>query len=57
MGYPSARTPGHRSAPPARPLVYACVVGIVGVLALAASAVPGRVALRVRAVTVATAGE
>ncbi|MFH9659073.1 hypothetical protein ACH4NF_15225 [Streptomyces sp. NPDC017248] len=41
----------------ARPLVYACVVGIVGVLALVDSAVPGRVALRVRAVTVATAGE
>lgn len=46
-----------RAAPTVTPLLYAAVVGFAGVLALVASAVPGRTALRVRAVTVATARE
>lgn len=47
---------GH-AAPTVAPLLYATVVAVAGLLALVASAVPGRVALRVRAVTVATAKE
>ncbi|WP_251095202.1 ABC transporter permease [Streptomyces sp. Caat 7-52] len=46
-----------RAAPTVTPLLYLGVVGIAGVLALVASALPGRAALRVRAVTVATAKE
>ncbi|MFD8371923.1 FtsX-like permease family protein [Streptomyces sp. NPDC059688] len=46
-----------RAAPSVTPLLYVAVVGIAGLLALVASAVPGRAALRVRAVTVATAQE
>ncbi|WP_377270641.1 FtsX-like permease family protein [Peterkaempfera sp. SMS 1(5)a] len=46
-----------RAAPAVVPLVYATVVAVAGLLALVATAVPGRVALRVRAVTVATAKE
>ncbi|MFJ9020083.1 ABC transporter permease [Streptomyces sp. NPDC102259] len=46
-----------RAAPAVVPLVYATVVAGAGLLALIATAVPGRVALRVRAVTVATAKE
>ncbi|MFI5474385.1 FtsX-like permease family protein [Streptomyces cacaoi] len=46
-----------RAAPAVVPLVYATVVAGAGLLALVATAVPGRVALRVRAVTVATAKE
>ncbi|MEV6116884.1 FtsX-like permease family protein [Streptomyces sp. NPDC052109] len=46
-----------RAAPSVTPLLYATVVGVAGLLALVASAVPGRAALRVRAVTVATAKE
>ncbi|CAL9292803.1 FtsX-like permease family protein [Streptomyces sp. SudanB182_2057] len=46
-----------RAAPTVTPLLYVAVVGFAGVLALVASAVPGRTALRVRAVTVATARE
>ncbi|WP_432171029.1 ABC transporter permease [Streptomyces sp. 1222.5] len=46
-----------RAAPSVTPLLYVTVVGIAGLLALVASAVPGRAALRVRAVTVATAQE
>ncbi|MFJ5547258.1 FtsX-like permease family protein [Streptomyces sp. NPDC093225] len=45
------------AAPAVLPLVYAAVVGAAGLLALTATAVPGRAALRVRAVTVATAKE
>ncbi|MCQ9130772.1 ABC transporter permease [Streptomyces hilarionis] len=44
-----------RAAPAVVPLVYCTVVAVAGLLALVATAVPGRVALRVRAVTVATA--
>ncbi|MEU4872356.1 ABC transporter permease [Streptomyces sp. NPDC021608] len=44
-----------RAAPGVVPLVYCTVVAVAGLLALVATAVPGRVALRVRAVTVATA--
>ncbi|MEV1063692.1 ABC transporter permease [Streptomyces sp. NPDC050263] len=44
-----------RAAPAVVPLAYATVVAGAGLLALVATAVPGRVALRVRAVTVATA--
>ncbi|MFJ1605109.1 hypothetical protein ACIOHS_17315 [Streptomyces sp. NPDC088253] len=39
------------------PLVYVTVVAIAGLPALVATALPGRVALRVRPVTVATAKE
>lgn len=46
-----------RAAPAVVPLVYATVVAAAGLLALVATALPGRVALRVRAVTVATAKE
>ncbi|MFI1035656.1 FtsX-like permease family protein [Streptomyces sp. NPDC020951] len=44
-----------RAAPAVVPLAYATVVAGAGLLALVATAVPGRVALRPRAVTVATA--
>ncbi|MFJ8106675.1 FtsX-like permease family protein [Streptomyces sp. NPDC096132] len=46
-----------RAAPAVTPLVYAVVVAGAGLLALVATSVPGRVALRVPAVTVATAKE
>ncbi|WP_394298431.1 hypothetical protein [Streptomyces achromogenes] len=46
-----------RATPAVTPLLYVCVVGFAGVLALVSGAVPGRAALRVRAVTVATAKE
>ncbi|MFI7297639.1 ABC transporter permease [Streptomyces sp. NPDC050121] len=46
-----------RAAPAVVPLVYATVVAGAGLLALVATALPARVALRVRAVTVATAKE
>ncbi|MFI6038311.1 FtsX-like permease family protein [Streptomyces sp. NPDC051315] len=46
-----------RAAPAVTPLAYVTVVGAAGLLALVATALPGRVALRVRAVTVATAKE
>jgi putative ABC transport system permease protein len=46
-----------RAAPAVVPLGYATVVAGAGLLALVATALPGRVALRVRAVTVATAKE
>ncbi|MEV6837990.1 ABC transporter permease [Streptomyces sp. NPDC051133] len=46
-----------RAAPSVTPLLYVSVVAVAGLLALAAGAVPGRAALRVRAVTVATAQE
>lgn len=46
-----------RAAPTVTPLLYVAVVGVAGLLALLASALPGRAALRVRAVTVATAKE
>ncbi|MEV0487632.1 ABC transporter permease [Streptomyces sp. NPDC050508] len=46
-----------RAAPSVTPLVYLAVVAVAAVLALVATALPGRVALRVRAVTVATARE
>ncbi len=44
-------------AAPAVALVYVAVVALAGLLALVATALPGRVALRVRPVTVATAKE
>ncbi|MFB0615386.1 FtsX-like permease family protein [Streptomyces sp. AGS-58] len=46
-----------RVAATVTPLLYAAVVAAAGLLALVAAAVPGRAALRVRAVTVATAQE
>jgi putative ABC transport system permease protein len=46
-----------RAAPSVTPLVYLAVVAVAAALALVATALPGRVALRVRAVTVATARE
>jgi putative ABC transport system permease protein len=46
-----------RAAPTVTPLLYVTVVAVAALLALVASAVPGRAALRVRAVTVATAKE
>ncbi|WP_055589112.1 ABC transporter permease [Peterkaempfera griseoplana] len=46
-----------RAAPAVTPLVYATVVAVAGLLALVATALPGRVALRVRPVTVVTAKE
>ncbi|MEV6403654.1 ABC transporter permease [Streptomyces bobili] len=46
-----------RAAPAVTPLTYVTVVAGAGLLALVATALPGRVALRVRAVTVATAQE
>jgi hypothetical protein len=53
--YDSRASPvsGHTS----RGLVYVTVVAVAGVLALLATALPGRVALQVRPVTVATAME
>uniref|UniRef100_A0AAU2JXA9 FtsX-like permease family protein n=1 Tax=Streptomyces sp. NBC_00049 TaxID=2903617 RepID=A0AAU2JXA9_9ACTN len=42
------------AAPAVRPLVYAVVVGVAGLLALAATALPGRAALRMAPVDVAT---
>ncbi|WP_369249620.1 ABC transporter permease [Streptomyces sp. R41] len=45
------------AAPAVTPLVYVTVVAVAGVLALVATALPGRVALQVRPVTVATAKE
>ncbi|MEN1888431.1 ABC transporter permease [Streptomyces mirabilis] len=45
------------AAPAVTPLVYVAVVALAGLLALVATALPGRVALRVRPVTVATAKE
>ncbi|MEU6671218.1 ABC transporter permease [Streptomyces sp. NPDC046727] len=47
----------NRAAPTVTPLLYVGVVGVAGILALAASALSARAALRVRAVTVATAKE
>ncbi len=46
-----------RPAPTVTPLLYVGVVAVAGLLALLASAVPGRAVLRVRAVTAATAKE
>ncbi|MFD4692248.1 FtsX-like permease family protein [Streptomyces sp. NPDC058463] len=46
-----------RAAPTVTPLVYVMVVAGAGLLALVATALPGRVALRVPAVAVATARE
>ncbi|MEU1465374.1 FtsX-like permease family protein [Streptomyces sp. NPDC005727] len=46
-----------RAAPTVMPLLYVAVVAVAALLALTASALPGRAALRVRAVTVATAKE
>lgn len=46
-----------RAAPAVTPLLYVGVVAVAGLLALVASALPGRAALRVRAVTVATTQE
>ncbi|MFF9601674.1 FtsX-like permease family protein [Streptomyces sp. NPDC014684] len=46
-----------RAAPTVVPLLYVTVVAVAGLLALTASALPGRVALRIPAVTVATAKE
>ncbi|MCX4806160.1 ABC transporter permease [Streptomyces sp. NBC_01214] len=43
------------AAPAVLPVAYAAVVGVAGVLALAATALPGRVALRVPPVAIATA--
>ncbi|MER6450196.1 FtsX-like permease family protein [Streptomyces venezuelae] len=43
------------AAPAVLPVAYAVVVGVAGVLALAATSLPGRVALRVAPVAVATA--
>ncbi|MGW7265629.1 FtsX-like permease family protein [Streptomyces sp. NPDC054842] len=45
------------AVPAVRPLVYVAVIATAGTLALVATAVPGRVALRIRPVTVATAQE
>ncbi|MER5181909.1 ABC transporter permease [Streptomyces sp. NPDC002896] len=45
------------AAPAITPLVYVTVVGAAGLLSLVATSLPGRVALRVPAVTVATAKE
>ncbi|MHA5051144.1 FtsX-like permease family protein [Streptomyces sp. SD15] len=45
------------AAPSVTPLVYVTVVATAGLLALVATALPGRVALRVRPVTAATAKE
>ncbi|MET8718796.1 ABC transporter permease [Streptomyces misionensis] len=46
-----------RAAPSVTPLLYVAVVAVAGLLALVAGALPGRVALRVPAVTAATAKE
>ncbi|GGO37976.1 FtsX-like permease family protein [Streptomyces lasiicapitis] len=45
------------AAPAVMPLAYAAVVAVAGLLALAATAIPGRAALKPRPVTVATAKE
>ncbi|MET7698438.1 ABC transporter permease [Streptomyces sp. NPDC005485] len=45
------------AAPAVTPLLYVAVVATAGLLALVATTLPGRVALKVRAVTVATAKE
>ncbi|MGW6021902.1 FtsX-like permease family protein [Streptomyces sp. NPDC055099] len=45
------------AAPSIAPLVYVCVVAVGALLALTATALPGRAALRPRPVTVATAKE
>lgn len=45
------------AAPSITPLVYVSVVAVAGLLALTATALPGRVALKPRPVTVATAKE
>jgi putative ABC transport system permease protein len=45
------------AAPVVAPLVYVAVVAVAGLLALVATALPGRVALGARPVTVATAQE
>ncbi|MGW3661776.1 FtsX-like permease family protein [Streptomyces sp. NPDC005141] len=45
------------AAPAVTPLVYVTVVGFAGLLALVATALPGRAALRTRPVTAATAQE
>lgn len=45
------------AAPAVTPLVHLTVVGFAGLLALVATALPGRAALRTRPVTVATAQE
>ncbi|MFG2366914.1 ABC transporter permease [Streptomyces mirabilis] len=45
------------AAPTVTPLVYVAVVALAGLLALVATALPGRVALRASPVTVATAKE
>ncbi|MFE0516389.1 ABC transporter permease [Streptomyces sp. NPDC058964] len=44
-----------RAAPTVTPLLYVTVVAVAALLVLVATALPGRTALRVRAVTVATA--
>ena len=46
-----------RAAPSVTPLVHVTIVAVGAALALVATALPGRAALRVRAVTVATARE
>lgn len=46
-----------RAAPTVAPLLYVTVVAAAGLLALTATALPGRVALRVRPVTAVTAKE
>jgi putative ABC transport system permease protein len=46
-----------RAAPAVTPLVHVTVVALAGLLALVATALPGRVALRMPAVMVATAKE
>ena len=45
------------AAPAVTPLVYVTVVAAAGLLALVGTALPGRVALKARPVTVATARE
>ncbi|MFE0177428.1 FtsX-like permease family protein [Streptomyces sp. NPDC059002] len=45
------------AAPTVTPLVYICVLAVAGLLALAATALPGRAALKPLPVTVATAKE
>lgn len=52
-----ARPPSSPPAAPSAvlPVAYAAVVGLAGLLALAATAIPGRAALRAAPVEVATA--
>ncbi|MER5756605.1 ABC transporter permease [Streptomyces sp. NPDC002088] len=45
------------AAPAVTPLLYVAVIAVAGLLALVATDLPGRAALRIRAVTVATAKE